>query len=308
MSLYKKQSGSWKKITSDNFYVKDGGVWKNTNQSYIKDGGTWKEIFQPLQNKLVLWIPNEIYSYTTGSANSPIHQYGSSTVFDNVSNTNITIRHEDYPRHPCKNHIRLSDMPSYFRNYSFGSYITFSWWHKEGYNNNYTGRARSAGHGLLNYHIKSENYDSDNNQIIRLYLGPADAGYTASWGDDNIISYTFYGSSLEKANYDIHHNYYGYGTSWKMATVVHDYVNKTVKVYKNSSLIGTHSISDNYSTFGKMRTANYLGGFRLFWGNGYGNDSKAKYDYWIKHIKIWDRALSSSEVSDLYNLGVNTDV
>lgn len=43
MSLYVKDSGSWRNITS--IYVKDGGQWRNITEGWIKESGVWRQFW-----------------------------------------------------------------------------------------------------------------------------------------------------------------------------------------------------------------------------------------------------------------------
>ena len=46
MPFYVKDSGTWKEVTSGNYYVKHGGAWTVVQEAYVKDAGSWKQYFQ----------------------------------------------------------------------------------------------------------------------------------------------------------------------------------------------------------------------------------------------------------------------
>ena len=58
MTIYVKQSGSWERIQET--HIKDGGTWKNSDQSVsIKDGVTWRQVYD-----------NGSQEYTTAGSSS----------------------------------------------------------------------------------------------------------------------------------------------------------------------------------------------------------------------------------------------
>ena len=107
-----------------------------------------------------------------------------------------------------------------------------------------------------------------------------------------------HGSTYQWSNTHVN-NYLSYSTNvWYHMVVVMNEVDGNVKFYKNGVLDSIYTTTQFPNLI--TRDNNYIGAHR---------GSTMRYlDGKIKSLNIWERALSATEISDLYNLGRNYTV
>lgn len=85
---------------------------------------------------------------------------------------------------------------------------------------------------------------------------------------------------------------------WHMITVIYDYSGPTFKMYLDSTLLTSKSISATSANFGGiLKIGN---GFSQFTSNNPSYDSKGFVGF-LDDIGVWNRALNQSEIGALYN-------
>ena len=259
---------------------------------YVKNGGVWKPLIQPLSQDLVFWMPTSVY--TEGEAG--VDRVSSPSIaHDNVSGSSVTLS-KFYEDDGTNTFIISKNMPSTFLNYSFSSKITFSIWHKVTDNNYSTGISKAFMWGLLSYGLAN---------AANTHYCPLQSNF-ATEGDSSVVSYWHYGTNLNVVEDPYYAPWLSFYYNYHLLTVTCDFDTGTFKVYRDKTLIHTGtSTGYGVGAFGKFEsTSNY--GFMFFRSNGYNNGYQR--NWYVKHFKIWDKLLSSSDVTDLYNLGQNPTI
>ena len=80
MPFYVNDSGTWKEVTSGNYYVKHGGAWTVVQEAYVKDAGSWKQYYQ-----------NEVGVTLANSTNVDVSSLFTSSVWTGTTPKRITI-------------------------------------------------------------------------------------------------------------------------------------------------------------------------------------------------------------------------
>lgn len=80
MPFYVNDSGTWKEVTSNNYYVKHGGAWTVVQEAYVKDAGSWK-----------LYYQNEVSTTLSNSTNVAASSLFTSSVWTGTTPKIITI-------------------------------------------------------------------------------------------------------------------------------------------------------------------------------------------------------------------------
>ncbi|MFO7968663.1 MAG: LamG domain-containing protein [Candidatus Izemoplasmatales bacterium] len=147
-----------------------------------------------------------------------------------------------------------------------------------------------TGDFTLNFWIKS--FASDSTQYIldkkSGSLGYDGVGYMVGFSSENFLSFSV-GDGTHKRRLDTTSNYAG-DNEWQMFTLVWDKTNDIQKIYYNNNLENSQTIG----TFGSISSTN-----NMLIGVGYTNDEWINAD--IDAVNIYNRALTSTEVSELYN-------
>jgi hypothetical protein len=80
MPFYVNDSGTWKEVTSGNYYVKHGGAWTVVQEAYVKDAGSWKQYYQ-----------NEVSATLSNTTNVAASSLFTSSVWTGTTPKIITI-------------------------------------------------------------------------------------------------------------------------------------------------------------------------------------------------------------------------
>ena len=80
MQFYVNDSGTWKEVGSDAYYVKHSGAWRIVQEAYVKDAGSWK-----------LYYQNEVGVTLANSTNVAVSSLFTSSIWTGTTPKRITI-------------------------------------------------------------------------------------------------------------------------------------------------------------------------------------------------------------------------